>query len=307
MVDLNVRIVTQEQGGKLRERGNIARSIKVYMARTLLCTRKTLLHLGMPLQIIAQTVAHRFALRHKDDLGVIEFLEHTLYDAGNERIVGAAKNDGVDIRIALEQLAQIGPDLLVELRAEELSALDDRHPLRTSLRGETQLRRQLGQLKIVALTAHGGTGSHQADVTAIRELSHTLDSRTDHAQHTAGGIVALGQFKLLYGAQSLGRGGVAGQDYQRAAHREQPVYRLIGELEDLLERAIAIGGTAIIAQEDIVVLGQEMAYFAEDGQTTETAVENTYRLLVLRRFHAAKIGRNWQMRRGKFINNAKLR
>lgn len=80
---------------------------------------------------------------------------------------------------------------------------------------------------------------------------------------------------LLDGAQGFGRSGVAGEDDEGASAIEEVTDGLKGELIDDLEGAGTIGGTSIIAQVEVVVLGHELAYLPEDGQTAITAVKDT--------------------------------
>jgi hypothetical protein len=69
----------------------------------------------------------------------------------------------------------------------------------------------------------------------------------------------MGQIVLLNGAQCLGRSCVTTQDNEMAAHLEQTDYCLTSKLIDHIERTASIGGTGIIAQVEIIVLGQQLA------------------------------------------------
>ena len=79
------------------------------------------------------------------------------------------------------------------------------------------------------------------------------------------------------GAESFGRGCVAGEDDEGTSAVEEVTDSLEGELIDNLEGTWTVRGTSIIAQVEVVVLGHELANLLKDGETAVTAVEDAYR------------------------------
>ena len=94
------------------------------------------------------------------------------------------------------------------------------------------------------------------------EVADFLDRRAYDAEHAARGVDHW-QVALLYRAQSLGRGRVAGQYHQRAAEVEEPAHGVEREAVDQVERSRAVGLAGIVAQIDIVVAGQGASDFGE--------------------------------------------
>jgi hypothetical protein len=80
---------------------------------------------------------------------------------------------------------------------------------------------------------------------------------------------------LLDGAESFGRGCVAGEDDEGTPTVEEVTDSLEGKLIDNLEGPRAVGRTSIIAQVEVVVLGHELADFPQNGEAAITAVEDT--------------------------------
>ena len=65
---------------------------------TVAASRDALLHLGMTLEVVLETVGHIFALWHQSDVAGAELTQF----AEQKGIVGATENDGVDVGIAGE-------------------------------------------------------------------------------------------------------------------------------------------------------------------------------------------------------------
>ena len=86
-----------------------------------------------------------------------------------------------------------------------------------------------------------------------------------------------GQIALLDAAQRLGRSGVAGDDHQRTASLEERLHALERESKHDFERAIAVGRARIVTEVDVVVIRQLGPDALEDGQATESAVEDADR------------------------------
>ena len=108
------------------------------------------------------------------------------------------------------------------------------------------------------------------------EPADGLDGGADDAQHAARGVQA-GQVFLLNGAQGFGRGGVAGQDDQRAALAKKGLDGLEGVFVDHLEGVRAIGRAGVVAEVQVVVLRHQLSDLPQDGQSAVAGVEDAYR------------------------------
>ena len=153
------------------------------------------LHLGMALKITLQAVSHIGALRHD-----AHTVGHILHDAVHEqRIMGAAEDNGVDERVAAHQLVYALLHKIVGPRTVCLVGFHDGSPQRTSLSRDRDVGVQLANLHVVALRAYGALGGQHTHMARSRELSNGLCRGTDHAKHTARGV-HLRQVTLLDGA-----------------------------------------------------------------------------------------------------------
>ena len=110
-------------------------------------------------------------------------------------------------------------------------------------------------------------------MTALGEAADDFGGGADDAQYTAL-RVDLGQIYLLDGAQCLGRGGVAAEDHEMAAHLEEAQHGLARELIDHVEGTWSIGCTGIVAQIKIIVFGKQLADAMQDGESAVAAVED---------------------------------
>ena len=90
-------------------------------------------HLGVAAEVVLESVGDGFALWHEDDLRMVELLQDGLDEAGDERVVGAAEDDGVDERILVEELFQVGIDGIVHLLGVLHACFDHRYPAWTCL------------------------------------------------------------------------------------------------------------------------------------------------------------------------------
>ena len=178
--------------------------------------------------------------------------------------MGAAQDDGIDERVGLHQLVDVFLHEVVGPRPLRLALLHQRHPEGAWLPGDADVRVQFLYLQAIAVALDGALGGQYAHVAGGGQLADDFGRGPDDAQHAAVYIPA-GQVVLLYGAQRLGRGSVASQHHQVAAAAEEVLHGLARELVDHAKRAWPIGGTGIVAQIQIVVLGQLLAYGVEDG------------------------------------------
>ena len=79
---------------------------------------------------------------------------------------------------------------------------------------------------------------------------------------------------LLDGAQGLGRRRVAAEDDQMAPELEQLVHSLTGKVIDHIKGAMSVGRTGIIAQEYVIVTGQQLPDAVENRQPSIARIEN---------------------------------
>ena len=108
--------------------------------------------------------------------------------------------------------------------------------------------------EVVTLTLDGTLSGEYSDVARGGEIADNLRRGTDDAQHTAIGV-NLWQIVLLDGAQGLGGGCVTAEDDQMASHLKEFHNSLARKFIDYIERTWSVGGSGIVAQIKIVVLG----------------------------------------------------
>lgn len=229
-------------------------------------------HLRMTLQIVLEAGGDIFTLWNDAHAGSCVF--HNLWH--EQREVCAAENDGVNIGVFLHELVNALLDEVVGAGRVGFIVFDERHPERTCLSCDTYLRPQLGDLHVVAVRAYRTFGSEQSYMVVARELSDDLCSGTDDSEDTTMGIEC-GEVALLDGAQCLGRGGIAAENDKMAAHLKELQYSLARELINHLEGARAVGSTRVVAQIEIVILGQQLSDAVQDRQSAVSAVEDTDR------------------------------
>ena len=123
--------------------------------------------------------------------------------------MGAAEYDGVDLRVAPEQFVDVLPNEVVGTGRLVFHVLDEGRPQWAGLTGDLNVGVQFLDFDVVSARADGAGRGHDADVACASDVSDTLGRGTHHAQYAAGGVDE-GKVALLYGAQGLGRGGIAG-------------------------------------------------------------------------------------------------
>ena len=109
-------------------------------------------------------------------------------------------------------------------------------------------------LQIIALALDGSFCGEDAHVARLGERSDHFCRRTDDAQHSSVGV-QLWKVVLLNRTECFGRSGVTSQDDEMAPHRKEALHGLSGELIYYVKRTRTVGGTSVIAQIEIVVLG----------------------------------------------------
>ena len=226
-------------------------------------------HLGVAAEIVLKAAGYVFALGNNGDA-----LGHGLAYLGQEEgEVGAAEYHEVYLRVALEKPANGLADEVVGAGPVVFEVFHQRHPHGAGLAGDGDVGEEFADFEVVGLGGDGTGGGENADVARAGEPAGDLGGGTDDAKHAAAGVET-GQVVLLYGAQGLGRGGVAGQDDQRATHIKKTPHSLKREFINTLEAARTIGRTGIVAQVEVVVLRQVASYLPEYRQATVAAVKD---------------------------------
>ena len=112
-------------------------------------------------------------------------------------------------------------------------------------------------------------------MTGAGKRSYDFGSRTNDAQNTSL-RVPLWQIVLLNGTQCFGRCSIATQHNQLTSHLEKTFNGLTSKLIDYIERTSAIGSTGIVAQVEIVVLGQQLTNTMQNGQSAVSTIKYSY-------------------------------
>ena len=230
------------------------------------------IHLGVSLQIFFEALSHILTLRNDTDTSreVFQDLRH------EQRIMGAAKDDSVDSGIKTHNLVDAFLDEIVGTRRIGFIILHQGHPERTCNTSDLYVGIEFLDFEGLALALDGSLGGEYSHMTALGETADDLCRRTDDAQNSTVGI-DLRDIVLLDGAQGLGRSCIATKDNEMATHLEELDDCLACELIDHIETAWAVGGTGIVAQIEVIVLGKQLTDTVQDGQSAIAAVENADR------------------------------
>ena len=134
-----------------------------------------LFYLGVTLQIGFKTLGHIFALgNHTYASGqVFQNLRH------EQRVMGTAEDDGVDLRVEAHDLVDALLDKVVGSRRVGLVVFDEGHPEGTGHARYLDVGVELVDLEVVALTLDGAFGGEDANVARIGEITNDLCCRTD--------------------------------------------------------------------------------------------------------------------------------
>ena len=151
--------------------------------------------------------------------------------------MGAAKDDGVDIRIALHEGTDVPLYEIVSTRFVELPVLHKGDPHRAGLACDDDIGMELGHLQLIGLAVDGALGGYDAYVACVSDVTDSFDSGSDDTKDAACGVVHLRQVALLDCPECFGRCRVAGKDDQMATHLEEVGYGLTRKLIDHAERA----------------------------------------------------------------------
>lgn len=228
------------------------------MALSVLCTHG--LDIGMTHKVVFKTVGHILALRNYLD-AARRILQNLVEQ---QRIMGAAKDDRVNLRVAYHEVVDALLYKIVGTGTVVFVVLNERNPHWARLACNSDVGKELLYFKNITLTLYGSFSCHNAYVAALSDAAYTLGSRTDDAKHTAV-RVELWQVVLLNGAQGFGRSRVAGQNNEVATHAEKLDNSLARKLINDVERAWTIRRAGVVAKIKIIIMGQDVAHLVQDG------------------------------------------
>lgn len=174
------------------------------------------IHLGMTFQIVLQAAGHVFALGYDADVRWSELADFF----HQQRIVRAAKDEGIDGRVLLQQLADVLLYEVVGTFGMVFIVFHQRNPHGTSFAGDRYIREEFVDFHQIGFGLDGARCGKYTDVVGFRELPDAFGGRTYHTQHPAGRVDD-GEIGLLDGTESLGGCGVTGQDDQGATQFEE--------------------------------------------------------------------------------------
>ena len=247
--------------------------------------RTALFELRMAQEILLQAAGHILTLRDDTDARR-QMLQNLRQQQG---IMGAAEDDGIDLRILTQNLIDALLDEIVGAGGVGFIVFHQRHPERTGHARDLNIGMQLMDLEVIALALDGALGGKDAYMARLCQTADNFCRGPDNAQHTARGV-DLRQIVLLNAAQGFRRGGVAAQDDEMATHLEELQDGLARKLIDHVEGTRSVRGTGIVAQIKIIVLGKLLADGMQDGQSAVAAVEDAYRARITGE-HPVRAGR----------------
>jgi len=140
--------------------------------------------------------------------------------------VGAGQKERVDRARLGHEFRQVSPDDHLRAFPVLLPCLDDGHEQRAGFLKDPYRRVELGDLPEIGLRGDDPLRGEQPH-PAKPSVGHFLDQGTHDAEDAAVGKGA-GQVFLLDAPQGLGRGGVAGDDDERAAPAKEEIDGLAG-------------------------------------------------------------------------------
>lgn len=214
-------------------------------------------------QIVFQTFSHILALRNYP-YATRSVLQNLVEQ---QRIVCAAEDYRVNLRVFAHKCVKTFLHEIVGSRRVILVVLYQRHPQRAGYARNADVGIEFLYLKHVALALYRALGGEYANVARLRDVAYTFSRGADYAEHTAR-RVELRQVVLLYGAQSFCRRGVARQNDEVAAHREQFDNSLARKLIYHIERTRPVRRTGVVAEIKIVVLRKNAAHLVQYCQSS---------------------------------------
>ena len=191
-------------------------------------------------------------------------------------IVGAAEDECVNLGVYGQDPVNIFLHEVVGSIAVKFTGFNKGHPHRAFEFGYLHPGVDLLNLHAVGVAADCAGSGKKSDVSVSRDFTEDLHCRTNHTEYAAVGV-GDGEEMLLDGAQGFCRGSVAGEDHQLTPPVEQVVDGLAGEFVDDVEAAGAVWGARVVAEEEVIVLWEALADFAEDGEAAIAGIKDSDR------------------------------
>ena len=186
--------------------------------------------------------------------------------------MSTTQNNSINQRVFTEKNIDILLHKVIGSRRIELIVLYQRYPHGARYSCHRNIRIKLAHFKRIRQRVDSTRSGQQPYVPTYGKRVDTFYRRTYHAQHTASRS-QMRQVVLLNGAQRLCRSGVTSQDNERTSQLEKLAYGLKRKIINHFERTGAIRRTGIIAQINIVVLRQQLAYLSQYGQSSVSGIE----------------------------------
>ena len=187
--------------------------------------------------------------------------------AGEERVVGAAEDQGVDA--VGDQRVEVAVGHVEQLVAAGHALLDEVDEPRTGLREELHVRRG-SEGVVVGLGLGRGAGADHADPAGMAGGDGPPGGRIDHLDHRD--VVPLAGVAKHRGARA-----VAGDDQGLDAFGDEVVEALEGVLADLPDRLGSVGLPGGVTDVEDRLVGQLVDHRTGHGESTEARVEDSDR------------------------------
>jgi hypothetical protein len=226
-------------------------------------------------------------------------------DGREQRVVGATQEEGVDALVGRQRedvLAVAGPvaqqgrqgrgHLGLDVVAGEPPGLDHGHEGRRRVLVDLDERVLVLDGLEVGMRADGGLGGDDADTAGPRGQRSGRGARPDDAHD---GHVVPGTHRR----QGHGRGRVAGDDDRLDVTRREHVEALQAEAHDFVVGPWPVRRPRVVAEVDGRLAGRAAEDLAQDGQATDTRVEESDRARIRhrpQRLRAAATGSAWAVR-----------
>ena len=194
--------------------------------------------------------------------------EEALQHRRHQRVVRAAEDHRVDLGAA--QRRAVGAHLLDHGLGERKPALDDRREVGRGHLGHGELAMGARERPQVGAAVDGGRGREHPDSTRVGDRGGDLGLGLDHGDDVD---PALGG-DLAGGVDPRPGGRVAGDHDQLRAALEQEAGVALDAPSQLLGALRAVGKTGIVAEVDVVLLGQRDQALVQHGQAADAGVED---------------------------------
>ena len=224
----------------------------------------------MTSQVVTEAIGHDSTLTH-----YINRRRHELFDFRHQnRIVRTCQHHCIDVLTPAYQRVDILFDEIVGTRRVCLTIFDQWHPHRAWLTIDGNRLVELCDLKFVATTVDSAGRTHNADMATLTHADNLFDRRAYDAKH-ATRWVDRREVVLLNSAQRFGRGRVASQYDQLTALRKKITHGLERKLIDHIEGARTVGGSRIVAEIEVVIVGEHSSYLLEYRQSAIAGVKHS--------------------------------